>query len=206
MKIFLIAIFPLISFLKPASPNQDFKNFVPGIRAKENTLIDTNKINELKKNFRVKKVESDPTKQWYYHQTTPTGVYYNWVSCYFRVTDNQATEPLRLRVQCHGEKAIVFKRLIFVIDGQTIEYKPSSSRIFRCESEECEEDPNKYWEYCEETVLDMDMNLIKTLYRAKSAEVKFVGSLYSSPVTITSEEIAAFRQTIDLYLAFGGKL
>ena len=73
MKIFLIAIFPLISFLEPASPNQDLKNFSPGITAKQKALIDTNKINELKKNFRVKKVESDPAKQWYYHQTTPTG-------------------------------------------------------------------------------------------------------------------------------------
>lgn len=160
--------------------------------------IDSAKIKDLKKYFRQKKDDfSNNNRIWFEPKSAPQYTNRNGLYCYFQ-TENGIPSNLRLRFQYYADDWLFFNRIQFAIDGKAYEYIPN-------DTETDSGDGGKIWEWCDQSLLQSDKELIYALANAKSAKMKIIGRQYHDQKSISQEQIKSIKQTIDLYNALGGQ-
>jgi hypothetical protein len=160
--------------------------------------IDSSKIKDLTKYFRKKKDEfSNINRIWYEPKSAPQHANRNGLYCYFQ-TENGMPSNLRLRFQYYAEDWLFFSRIQFAIDGKAYEYIPD-------DTETDSGDGGNIWEWCDQSLLQADKELIYALANAKSAKMKIIGRQYHNQKTISQEQIKSIKQALELYNALGGK-
>jgi hypothetical protein len=165
---------------------------------KRTVQIDSVKIQTLTPYFKIKKDEFDPNQLvWHIPKSAPQYVNMNGIYCYFQ-TNSGMPSNLRFQVQYHSDEWLFFKKVQFSIDGKAFEYIPSNT-------ETDSGNGGKIWEWFDEPVHESDKELLNALANAKSAKMKFIGSQYHDIKTISSNQIADIKRTIELYQAMGGK-
>lgn len=165
---------------------------------KQKAKIDSSKIKELKKFFRVRKDEFSTTvKTWYEPKSAPNYTNRNGLYCYFQ-TENNMPSNLRFRMQYYSDDWLFFSKVQFLIDGKAYEYVPKNT-------ETDSGDGGHIWEWFDESVSENDKELINALVNAKSAKMKLVGKQYFDIRTISQEQIKGIKRTLELYRAMGGK-
>lgn len=159
-------------------------------------IIDSNKIKELEKFFRIKKDEfSNNYKTWYKPKSAPQYTNLNGIYLYFQ-KENGMPSNLRFRLQYYDDDWLFIKKVQFSIDGKAYEYIP-------IHTETDSGDGGYIWEWFDESVTESDKELINAISNAKSAKMKLIGSQYYDIKNITLEQIKSFKQTLELYKAFG---
>jgi hypothetical protein len=160
--------------------------------------IDSAKIKELNKNFKIKKDEfSNNDKKWYIPKTAPQYTDMNGIYCYFQ-TEKGVPSNFRLRIQYFANDWLFFKKIQFSIDGKAFEFIPDDT--------ETDSGNGGYiWEWCDQMITGDDKNIIHALSNAKNAKMKLIGRQYYKIKNITQQQISSIKQTIDLYNALGGK-
>jgi hypothetical protein len=160
--------------------------------------VDSLKVKELTKFFRIKSDEfSNDNKKWYEPKTAPQYTNRNGIYCYFQ-TENGIPSNLRFRVQYYAEDWLFFSRIQFSIDGKAFEFIPNDT--------ETDSGNGGYiWEWFDQGLTISDKELIYALANCKNAKMKFIGKQYHDIKTITQEQIKSIKQTIDLYNALGGQ-
>lgn len=160
--------------------------------------IDSAKVKQLEKSFRIKTDEfSNDNKKWYKPKSAPTYTNANGIYCYFQ-TENGMPSNLRFRLQYYNDDWLFFSRVQFSIDGKAYEYIPVNT--------ETDSGNGGYiWEWFDESISESDKELIIALSNAKSAKMKLIGKQYYDTKTINQSQINAIKQTIDLYRAMGGQ-
>ena len=88
--------------------------------------------------------------------------------------------------------------MLFAIDGKAFEYIPSDTETDSGEG-------GKIWEWFDQVLSKDDKPLIEALANAKSAKMKIIGRQYYDEKTVTSEQIAAIKHTLEFYRAMGGQ-
>ena len=188
-------IFSMRNSLKESfdkSKEEKIENF------KQAVQIDSVKIQKLTPYFRIKKDEFDPNQLvWHIPKSAPQYVNINGIYCYFQ-TNSGMPSNLRFQVQYHSDEWLFFKKVQFSIDDKAFEYIPSNT-------ETDSGNGGKIWEWFDEPVHESDKELLNALANAKSAKMKFIGSQYYDIKTISSNQIADIKRTIELYQAMGGK-
>ncbi len=160
--------------------------------------IDSTKVKQLEKSFRVKSDEfSNDNKKWYKPRSSPTYTNANGLYCYFQ-TENGMPSNLRFRLQYYSDEWLFFSRVQFSIDGKAYEYIPM-------DTETDSGDGGYIWEWFDESVSASDKELINALANAKSAKMKLIGKQYYDIKIISQEQIIAIKQTLELYNAMGGQ-
>lgn len=164
----------------------------------QGAAVDSAQIKALDKLFRVKEDEfSNENRKWYKPKSSPVYTDANGIFCYFN-TDHGVPGPLRFRLQYYSDSWLFFSRVQFSIDGKAYEYIPS-------DTETDSGNGGHIWEWFDERVNEADKELINALASAKTAKMKLIGRQYYNIKTITKEQINAFKNTIELYRAIGGK-
>lgn len=159
--------------------------------------VDSVKIQELLPYFSVKKDEFDPQGRiWYKPQSAPQYTNQNGIYFYFAVKDGKPLS-LRFRVQYYAEDWLFFNKLQFSIDDKAYEYIPSNT-------ETDSGNGGKIWEWFDESLTNMDKDLVYALVDANSAKMKFIGRQYYNIKSITKKQIDDMKRTLDLYRAMGG--
>lgn len=160
--------------------------------------IDSAKVKELEKLFRIKVDEfSNNNKKWYKPKSAPIYTNANGLYCYFQ-TENGMPSNLRFRLQYYNDDWLFFSRVQFAIDGKAYEYIPMDT--------ETDSGNGGYiWEWFDESVSESDKDLINALANAKSAKMKLIGRQYYDTKTISQTQINAIKQTLELYKAMGGR-
>ncbi len=165
---------------------------------KKTAKIDSAKIKELKKFFRIKKDEFSTTgKTWYTPKSAPRYTNRNGLYCYFQ-TENGIPSNFRFRMQYYSDDWLFFSKVQFSIDGKAYEYVPM-------DTETDNGDGGRIWEWFDESVSESDKELINALANAKSAKMKLIGRQYFDIKNITQEQIKSIKRTLELYQAMGGK-
>ena len=160
--------------------------------------IDTVKVKKMEKSFNIKLDEfSNDNTKWYTTKSAPKYSNANGIYCYFQ-TENGVPGNFRFRVQYYDDDWLFFTHIQFSIDGKAYEYVPNSTNTDSGNG-------GYIWEWFDESVKNSDKELINALANAKSAKIKFVGRKYYDVKTITSGQIKAINETIELYKALGGK-
>ena len=163
-----------------------------------NNSVDSAKLKQLIKQFRVKTDEfSNNNRKWYEHKTAPRYINRNGIYCYFD-TENEIPGFLRFKVQYYSDDWLFFEAIQFSIDGVSYDYIPSKTETDNGEG-------GKIWEWFDERVTDSDEKLINALANAKNAKMKFIGKQYYDIKTISAEQIRGIKQTVELYNVLGGK-
>lgn len=164
----------------------------------QTAAVDSAKINALAKFFRIGEDEfSNENRKWYKPKSSPVYTAANGIYCYFH-TDNGVPGNLRFRLQYYSDDWLFFSRVQFSIDGKAYEYSPSDT--------ETDSGNGGYiWEWFDEPVRGSDKELINALANAKSAKMKLIGRQYYNIKTISKDQINAFKNTIELYQALGGR-
>jgi hypothetical protein len=162
------------------------------------TRIDSAKIKQLERLFRIKKDDfSNNNKQWYEPKSAPNYTNANGIYCYFQ-TENGIPGKLRFRLQYHSDEWLFFTRVQFSIDGKAFEYKPQNT--------ETDNGNGGYiWEWFDEAISESDKPLITALANAKSAKMKLIGKKYYDIKNISQTQIKGINQTLELYRAMGGQ-
>ena len=162
------------------------------------SAVDSAKIKTLSKFFRITEDEfSNDNKKWYKPRSAPIYTNANGIYCYFQ-TENGIPGNLRFRVQYYSDDWLFFSRVQFSIDGKAYEYIPSDT--------ETDSGNGGYiWEWFDEPVSGSDKELINAMVNAKSAKMKLIGRQYHNIKIISKEQIGAFKNTIELYQALGGR-
>lgn len=160
--------------------------------------IDSVKVKQLEKSFRIKADEfSNDNKKWYKPKSAPVYTNANGIYCYFQ-TENGMPSNLRFRLQYYSDDWLFFSRVQFSIDGKAYEYIPMDT--------ETDSGNGGYiWEWFDESVSESDKELIIALSNAKSAKMKLIGRQYYDTKTINQSQINGIKQTIELYRAMGGQ-
>ncbi|WP_114790433.1 hypothetical protein U0035_14240 [Niabella yanshanensis] len=160
--------------------------------------VDSAKVTQLEKSFRIKKDEfSNNNKKWYRHKSAPIYSNANGLYCYF-MTENGVPDNFRLRLQYYSDDWLFFSRVQFSIDGKAYEYIPTNV-------ETDSGDGGYIWEWFDEAVSASDKELINALANAKSAKMKLIGRQYYDTKTISEGQINGVKQTLELYKAMGGQ-
>lgn len=160
--------------------------------------VDTVKVKELEKYFRVKSDEfSNENKKWYEPKNAPQYTNRNGIYCYF-MTENGIPSNLRFRVQYYADEWLFFKKIQFSIDGKAFDYTPDRT--------ETDSGNGGYiWEWFDQSLTATDKELVYALANAKSAKMKFIGRQYYNVKTISQDQISSIKRTIELYNAMGGQ-
>lgn len=165
---------------------------------KQTAKIDSAKIKELKKFFRVRKDEFSTTgKTWYEPKSAPSYTNRNGLYCYFQ-TENDIPSNLRFRMQYYSDDWLFFSKVQFSIDGKAYEYVPM-------DTETDSGDGGHIWEWFDESVSESDKELMNALANAKSAKMKLIGRQYFDVRNISQDQIKGIKRTLELYQAMGGK-
>ncbi|MBW0164938.1 MAG: hypothetical protein HYI21_00025 [Sediminibacterium sp. Gen4] len=160
--------------------------------------IDSAKVKQLEKLFRIKKDEfSNENKKWYKPKSAPIYTNANGIYCYFQ-TENGMPSNLRFRLQYYNDDWLFFSRIQFSIDGKAYEYVPLNT-------ETDSGDGGYIWEWFDESVSESDKELINALANAKSAKMKLIGRQYYDTRTISPSQLNGIKQTLELYKALGGR-
>lgn len=159
--------------------------------------IDSVKVKELEKGFRIESDEfSESNRKWYKPKLVPKFTNKNGIYCYFQ-TENGKPSNLRFRVQYYSDDWLFFDKVQFSIDGKAFDYIPSKT--------ETDAGNGGYiWEWFDESLTDADKELVYALSNAQNAKMKLIGK-YSDVKVITKEQVKGIKQTLDLYNAMGGK-
>lgn len=158
--------------------------------------IDSAKVKSLEKYFTVEKDEfSKDQSKWYKPKSAPKYTNRNALYCYFQVVNGKA-ENLRLRLQYFASDWLFINTVQFSIDGKAYEYTPSDV--------DRDNGSGDIWEWFDENISGGDKDLIRALANAKSAKMKLIGQSYHDVKTISSSQISAIKNTIDMYNALGG--
>lgn len=164
---------------------------------KQTAKLDSTKIKELKRFFRIRKDEFSTTGvTWYKPKSAPKYTNRTGLYCYFH-TEDEMPSNLRFRMQYHSDEWLFFSKVQFSIDGKAYEYFPMGT--------ETDSGEGRIWEWFDESVSESDKELLNALANAKSAKMKLLGSKYFDIRNITKDEIKSIKQTLELYQAMGGK-
>lgn len=164
----------------------------------KNANIDSVKVKQLEKSFRIKSDEfSNENKKWYKPKSAPIYTNANGIYCYFQ-TENGMPSNLRFRLQYYSDDWLFFSRVQFSIDGKAYEYIP-------LDTETDSGNGGYIWEWFDESISESDKELINALANAKSAKMKLIGRQYYDTKTITQGQINGIKQTLELYKAMGGQ-
>ena len=169
------------------------------INSKEVIKVDYEKLKKLKLNFRTKKDEfSTDNVVFYYPKSAPIYINTNALYVYFNTTNDKAN-PLRFRFQYHADDWLFIKIVEFSIDGILYMYVPREVQR--------DNDGGGTWEWFDDSIKinAYDMDLLIALSKAKNAKMKIVGK-YADVKTITSSQIKAIKETIELHEMLGGSL
>lgn len=160
--------------------------------------IDSVKVAELEKHFRIKIDEfSNENKKWYEPKSAPKYINRNGIYCYFH-TENGLPGNLRFKVQYYAEDWLFFNRIQFSIDGKAYEFIPADT--------ETDSGNGGYiWEWFDQGLTMSDRELIYALSNAKNAKMKLIGRQYHKIKAISQEQINGIKQTLELYNALGGQ-
>lgn len=158
--------------------------------------IDSLKVSQLSPNFIITKDEfSNENLCWYTPKSAPKYVNQNGIYCYFQTINGKASN-LRLKVQYAASEWLFFQYVKFSIDDKAYSYYPSKV--------ETDSGNGGIWEWFDSSLTDSDKELIYALANAKVAKIKFEGRQYSKVKDISAKQIAAIKQTLELYNALGG--
>lgn len=165
---------------------------------KKTARVDSNKIKDLEKYFRIKSDEfSNDNKKWYRPKSSPLYTNANGIYCYFQ-TENGMPSNLRFRLQYYSDDWLFFGKVQFSIDGKAFDYIPMDT--------ETDSGNGGYiWEWFDESITESDKELINALSNAKSAKMKLIGRQYYDTKTITKEQLNGIKRTLELYQAMGGQ-
>ena len=160
--------------------------------------IDSNKLKKLKLNFRTKKDEFSTDKVvFYYPKSAPSYTNRNGLYVYFGTKDDKAYN-LRLTFQYYADDWLFIKSIQFLIDGKVYGYIPEEIKR--------DNEGGNIWEWFDESVDSSDRDLIIALSTAKNAKMKIIGDKYYKEKIVTSSQIRAFKETIELHKMLGGFL
>ena len=163
----------------------------------QTAVIDSAKIKELTKYFRIKKDEFSTTSEvWYKPKAAPEYINMNGIYCYFE-TEHGTPTNLRLKIQYLADDWLFFKTVQFSIDGKAFEYTPSKTST--------DNGDGNIWEWLDEGLTSGDKDLIYALSTAKKAKMKLIGEHYFSIKDITESQVNGINKTLALYTAMGGQ-
>lgn len=158
---------------------------------------ETTEIKELKKKFRVKKDEFDENNlQWYEHKSSPNYRNRNGLYCYFS-TKNGVPNKLRFVHQYYSEDWLFIRRYKFSIDDKAFTYTP-----YKVETDSG--DGGMVWEWSDEVVDTETKEIIDALLNCKAAKIRLEGSQYYDVKAISSSQIKAIKETVELFKLMGG--
>ena len=161
--------------------------------------IDSARIEELLPFFDVRKDEFAPDGRiWYKPITAPNVIWTNGIYLYFMVKDGKA-QNLRLKVQYYDDDWLFFEKLYFSIDSNAYLYTPYDTKRDSGRG-------GMIWEWFDEQMHRDDKELLEALSHAKNAKMKFDGDKYYGIRTISTEQIEAISNTLELYYLLGGTL
>ncbi|MDR1006850.1 MAG: hypothetical protein LBL74_08335 [Bacteroidales bacterium] len=184
-------VFSLENSINHSAENRKNEEF------KETVKVDSAKVKELEKFFRLKKDEfSNNNEVWYKPKSAPQYTNRNGIYCYFQ-TENGMPSNLRFRVQYHNDDWLFFSRIQFSIDEKAYEYIPRKTET------DCG-NGGYIWEWFDEQVSQLDKELLYALANAKNAKMKFIGRQYYDIKTISQQQILDIKRTLELYNALGG--
>jgi hypothetical protein len=163
----------------------------------KNVSVDSIKIKELKSFFTIKKDEFDPDgTQWMRPKNASKYVNTNNIYCYFEVK-NGIAKNFRFRFQYYSDEWLFIQKCQFSIDGKAFEFIPSNVQTDSGNG-------GYIWEWFDENVRTYDLSLIEAIASANVAKVKLVGRQYYDIKTLSKEQIASVKKTLEMYKAMGG--
>lgn len=166
------------------------------LNTQQKNHIDSSAITKLTPLFRIKKDEMSANNLfWYTPRSAPEYTNQNGFYLYFQKTDDKASN-LRIRLQYNADDWLFIKSIEFLIDGKNYTYTPENVKR--------DNDSSGIWEWFDQQAQQSDKPLIHAIVNAKGeAKMKIVGRNYHKIKDITPSQIEGFKNTIDLYTAFG---
>lgn len=172
------------------SKNSDFE---------QKTEIDSLKIAELKKYFKIKSDEFDPNKHnSYLPKNAPSYVNRNGIYCYFFERGGYSNN-LRLRIQYHSDNWLFIEKVKFSIDGEAFELIPQKT-------DRDSGNGGKIWEWIDIPVDGSTIDMISALSTAKSAKMKLSGRQYNKVKNISKQQITDISRVVEMFYAMGGQI
>ncbi len=161
-------------------------------------IIDSTTVNKLSKLFVFSKDEFDPKGMtWIKPKSAPKYANRNALYCYF-MRDDSGVSNFRFRIQYYADDWLFFYKCQFSIDGKAYEFIPQKT--------ETDNGDGYIWEWFDEPIMTSEeVSLVKALASAKNAKIKFIGRQYYDIKQIPKSELESIKNTIDLYIAMGGK-
>lgn len=150
-------------------------------------------LDKLSKNFNQKKDEFS-NKTWIFPKNKPKYRNRNATYCYFMKQNNDVCN-FRFVFQYVNRDWLFIKDLIFNIDGKVFEYRRLDFNT------DCS--GGQIWEWCDLQLSDID--LIRSLEKAKRIKIKMNGDKYYDTRTLNSATITSIQETIKYYKALGGR-
>ena len=150
-------------------------------------------LDKLSKKFNQKKDEFS-NKTWIFPNNKPKYRNRNATYCYFMKQNNEVRN-FRFVFQYVNSDWLFIKDLIFNIDGKVFEYRRLDFNT------DCR--GGQIWEWCDLQLSDID--LIRSLEKAKSIKIKMNGDKYYDTRTLNSATITSIQETIKYYKALGGR-
>ena len=125
----------------------------------------------------------------------------NAVFFYFTAPSAAAPDALRLRIQYYADDPLNFRQAVFTIDGFDYTYVP-------------EETPRRgkvtartYWECSDQPLTRAHRDLVYALTHARWVRLKLIGADGVNHVKLlTSDQLRALADALNLYRLLGGKL
>lgn len=139
-----------------------------------------------------KKVDSFSGTTWYYDQSSPQYVNSRTAFYVYLGHDENGYSWMRMVIQYKADDWLFIKNSEFNIDGEHLTYYCTMKR----------DNDTRIWEWCDETVEQTELDLLKAVANSHSTTIRFHGSQYYHDYTVTSSEKRAIKNILKLYDAF----
>lgn len=157
---------------------------------------------ELSKNFRVETDEFSDYSLVYY-KSIPKGNFCTSFHLCFQLSESGVASNLQLCCHHISADGLLINKFVFNIDGKNYTYETS---IIETEDDSKVIGGDLY--FCE--WLDINASKCKDIVQAiaicSSCKIKIIGSEGNNTVTLSREQLSAFKDTLEYYKLLGGKL
>lgn len=160
---------------------------------------------ELSKNFRFETDEFTDYSLVYY-KSIPKGNFCTSFHLRFQLSESGVASNLQLCCHYISVDDLTITQFIFNVDGKNYTYETD---ILRDREIEWEYIGNDYCicEWYDVSVEEPDRKaIIKALATGSSCKIKIVGAHQTAKITLTKEQLNAFKETLEYYKLLGGKL